>query len=71
MLLKKFRTVLYICIVLTCLAGFVFPNSHPHFWWQKIPVFDAVFAFPGSIVLILFAKWIGLRWLIRSEDYYD
>lgn len=69
--MNKVRTTLYIFIILTCLAGFVFPNSHPHFWWQKIPVFDAVFAFLGSIVLILLAKKIGLRWLIRSEDYYD
>jgi len=37
------------------LLGLLFPNPHPHFWWQKIPVFDIFFGFFGSILLIVFA----------------
>jgi hypothetical protein len=70
-LVKKLRLSLYIGIVLVCLFGFIFPNRHPHFWWQKIPVFDAVFGFAGCIVIILFAKTLGHFWLTRNEDYYD
>ena len=69
--MKKLRLALYIGIAAVSLLGFIFPYQHPHFWWQKIPVFDAVFGFVGCIVIILFAKGLGHRWLTRDEDYYD
>lgn len=69
--MKNLRTALYLGIAVTCIAGFAFPNAHPHFWWQKIPVFDAVFGFIGCVLIIFFAKWIGHQWLTRDEDYYD
>lgn len=68
---KKIRIYLSICIAISCLLGFVFPISHPHFWWQKIPVFDVLFGFFGCIVIVLFSKWIGHIWLMKGEKYYD
>ena len=68
---KRLRTVLFACIFLTCLLGFIFPNRHPHFWWQRIPVYDALFGFLGCVLIIHGAKWLGHRWLMRDEDYYD
>jgi hypothetical protein len=68
---KRFRPLLFAGIGLTCVLGFVFPNRHPHFWWQKIPIYDALFGLAGSIVIIYFAKWLGHRFLMRDEDYYD
>ena len=53
-MVKKLKTILYISIAATCILGFLFPNEHPHFWWQKIPVFDAVFGFVGCVVIILY-----------------
>jgi len=68
---KRQRLTLYIGIAAVCLLGFIFPNAQPHFWWQKIPVFDAVFGFVGCIVIILFAKTLGHYWLTKNKDYYD
>ncbi len=70
-MVKKLKIILYISIAATCILGFLFPNEHPHFWWQKIPVFDAVFGFIGCIVIVLVSKWIGHGWLMKKEDYYD
>ena len=54
-----------------CLLGVVFPYEHPHFWWQKIPLFDAFFGFVGCIAIIFVSKWLGHRFLMRDENYYD
>jgi hypothetical protein len=70
-MIKKLRFVLIGSILLTCLLGFIFRNPTPHFWWQTIPIFDAVFGFIGCIVIILVSKWIGHKWLMKQEDYYD
>ncbi|RLB71805.1 MAG: hypothetical protein DRH03_05440 [Deltaproteobacteria bacterium] len=51
--------------------GFIFPNPHPHFWWQKIPAFDIFFGFLVSILLIVFAKWLAHNWLLKDKDYYN
>ena len=68
---KRLRTVMIVGIMLTCILGFLFPNKHPHFWWQKIPVYDALFGFAGCIMIIFFSKWIGHRWIMKDKDYYD
>lgn len=68
---KKFRLILVACIIITSILGFIFPNPHPHFWWQRIPIFNAVFGFLGCFIIILASKWLGRKWLIRDEDYYD
>lgn len=70
-MMKKIRICLLVAIVVSCLLGFAFPNPHPHFWWQKIPIFDTIFGFLGCVVIILFSKWIGHAWLMKSERYYD
>ena len=68
---KQLLRFLYASITITIILGFVFPNKHAHFWWQKIPFYDAVFGFIGCIIIIIFAKWLGNKWLLRDEDYYD
>ncbi len=42
-----------------------------HFWWQKIPGFDAMFGFFGCFLLMLFAKKVIYPLFSREEDYYD
>lgn len=66
-----FKYIFFGGIALTCLLGFVFPNAHAHFWWQKIPIFDAVFGFIGCIAIIVISKALGHGWLQKKEDYYD
>ncbi|MCP4753876.1 MAG: hypothetical protein GY866_23575 [Proteobacteria bacterium] len=70
-MIKKLRLILIVSIILIGALGFVFPNPSPHFWWQTIPVFDVAFGFFGCILIVLASKWIGHKWLMKSEDYYD
>ena len=68
---RTLRRILYAVIAITCVLGFAFPNKHPHFLWQKIPIYDAIFGFVGAIIIIFFSKWLGHKWLMKGEDYYD
>ncbi|MBU3917566.1 hypothetical protein KKA14_18695 [bacterium] len=70
-MIKKFRLILVLCIIITCILGFFFPNPRPHFWWQHIPVFDVIYGFFGCVFIILVSKWIGHKWLMKGENYYD
>jgi len=66
------KVLLLASIVIVCLLGFlVYPGDESHYFWEKIPVFEAVFGFIGCIVLIVFAKIIGHFLLERRENYYD
>ncbi|MGE5254828.1 MAG: hypothetical protein ACM3N7_12745 [Planctomycetaceae bacterium] len=69
--MRVFKFVYLGGVILTCILGFVFPNPHPHFWWQYLPVFDAAFGFLGCLLIILLAKTLGHFWLQKKEDYYD
>ena len=51
--------------------GFIAVPHHPHFVWERIPGFDAVFGFVGCLIIIIASKWIGHTWLQKNEDYYD
>jgi hypothetical protein len=61
---------LIVSIGLSMLLGLFFRTEHPHFWWEKIPVFDAVFGFLGCILIVLGSKALGHHWLQKDEDYY-
>ena len=63
--------LLLLAIIAVFALGFLFPNHHPHFWWQKLPVFDVFFGFFGAILIIVFAKWLGHNWLLKDQDYYE
>jgi hypothetical protein len=67
------RIVKYILITsigLSMLAGIFFRPEHPHFWWEKIPAFDAIFGFLGCIVIVLGSKALGHHGIQKDEDYY-
>jgi len=66
--------MLYVCLLLSILAGFfVHLYLHPevHFFWERLPVFSAVYGFIGCIVIILGSKAIGHLWLQKGEGYYE
>jgi hypothetical protein len=69
-MIKKARYVFLIGIGLSILLGLFFLPEHPHFWWEKIPGFDAIFGFFGCIVIVLGSKALGHRWIQKGEDYY-
>ena len=45
--------------------------AHPEFWWHSMPAFDLLYGFIGCAALILFSKWLGHRFLMRDERYYE
>ena len=66
--------MLYVCIFAGVLAGFLallFLHHHPHFWWEEIPVFSAVYGFVGCVIIIVVSKALGHHWLQKEEDYYE
>jgi len=66
--------LLYISIFVVIMAGILamlFLHLHPHFWWEEIPVFSAVYGFVGCVVIIVASKALGHRWLQKEEDYYE
>ena len=51
--------------------SFLTPVGEVHFFWEELPVFNVLFGFFGSIVLIFFSKWLGKYLVQRDEHYYD
>ena len=73
--MSKTKKILF-AVILIIVAGL--DLYHPagsahkvHFWWQKIPAFDAIFGFLGCFFLMLFAKKVIYPLFSREEDYYD
>ena len=70
--MRLVKVLLVIGILIVCLLGFlVHPGHESHYFWKKIPVFEALFGFIGCIVLIVFSKILGHFLLERRENYYD
>lgn len=45
--------------------------AHPEFWWHAVPAFDLVFGFVGCGAIVYFSKWLGHKFVMRAEDYYE
>lgn len=67
---KSLKYILLISIGLCILIGLFFRPENPHFWWERIPAFDAIFGFFGCILLVVGTKALGHHWLHKDEDYY-
>jgi len=46
-------------------------HPHIHFWGDKIPGFYALYGLIACILILKVSKWLGEKWLLRPEDYYD
>ena len=53
----------------TVLAGFAV-DMHPHFAFESVPAFYALFGFGACVVLVFGSKLLGVL-LKRRDDYYD
>lgn len=70
--MRVLKGLLLVSIGIVCLLGFlVHPEDEAHYFWQKIPFFEAVFGFIGCVVLIIFSKALAHYFLERQEDHYD
>jgi len=66
--------MLYVSLAIGVLAGFLvhyFHLVHPHFVWEELPVFSAIYGFVGCVVIIVASKALGHHWLQKDEDYYE
>ena len=68
---KYIKWIFIILLIITCLLGFLFPNDHAHFFWQKLQIFDALFGFLGVFIISLIAKTLAKILLHKEENYYD
>ena len=58
-----------IVLALTVLAGFAV-DMHPHFAFEALPAFFALFGFGACVVLVFGSKLLGVL-LKRRDTYYD
>ena len=68
---RTLKLVFFVSSGLSILSGFLFRVEHPHFWWERIPVFDVFFGLAGCTLLLVGSKFLGHHWLERDEDYYN
>lgn len=59
-------------IILACLivADFFIPK-HPYFSWETYPSFSGTFGFVSCVGLVLAAKHLLRKFVMRKEDYYE
>jgi hypothetical protein len=69
--MNQSRVVAGAAIVLVILSALFGRTHHPHFFWDYIPGFFALFGYAGGWLLVAGAKTLGKRWVERGEDYYD
>ena len=67
----RLKRIAYAVLALTVVVDFFLPRHDPHFFWDTIPGFSAVFGFIACILIIVVSKAFGRFWVARSEDYYD
>ena len=60
-----------ISLALTVIVDFFVTRKDIHFPWENIPGFYALFGLVACILIVVLAKTLGHRWLMRKEDYYD
>lgn len=69
---KKIFYVALIIIALTEIAVvYVFHLGHGHFWFENLPAFGTIYGFISCILIIVVSKFLGKKWLMKKEDYYD
>lgn len=68
------KILFYAGLAVVILLEFVFMGVHVEFSLEHIaefPVFHAIFGFISCLLLVFTAKFLGHRWLMKEEDYYD
>lgn len=68
---KTLKRVAWAILALVVVIDFFLPRHHPHFFWDMVPGFSAVFGFVACVLIIVVSKAFGRYWVARSEDYYD
>ncbi len=69
------KKIFYISLILIAIIEitvvYVFHLGHGHFWFENLPAFGTIFGFISCILIIVVSKFLGKKWLMKKEDYYD
>ncbi len=68
--IKKMRLIFYATLLILVAIDF-FIHKHPHFSWEGIIGFYAVYGLISCALIIAVSKILGKLWLQKGEDYYD
>ncbi len=63
-------TIGLVLMMVLALGAVAQPQQVAHFW-EKLPIFEAVFGFLGCLLIIFVSKALGHFFLQKKEDYYD
>ncbi len=66
---KTLWRILIFMLAVTVIADFLV-ERHAEFAWI-FPGFAALYGFFSCIFIIVFSKWIGHKWLMKDEDYWE
>ncbi|MDI9645165.1 MAG: hypothetical protein QFX40_00550 [Archaeoglobales archaeon] len=70
MMLKTYYLSLIIVIAIEVLVKMI-EHHAPHFLWETIPGFHALFGFVGCIFLVYASKSLGHKILMKDPEYYE
>jgi len=60
-----------LALVLVLVLGFIAQPQQVEHFWEKLPIFEAVFGFLGCLLIIFVSKALGHLFIQKKEDYYD
>ena len=70
--MKRAWTVTAILVAVSVVVDIAtLPFAHPEFWWHTVPGFDLLFGFLGCGAIVYGSKWLGHKFVMRDEDYYE
>jgi len=69
--IRLLKILSYICLAIIVAVDFFIPREHAHYPWDHIPGFYALFGLIACILIVVLAKTLGKKWLMKKEDYYD
>lgn len=69
--IKLLKIVSYVFLGIVVAVDFFIPRDHGHYPWDQIPGFYALFGLIACVLIVVMAKWLGKKWLMKKEDYYD
>ncbi len=69
--IRLLKILFYICLSITVTVDFFITRKYIHFPWENIPGFYALFGLVACILIVVMAKTLGHKWLMKKEDYYD
>jgi hypothetical protein len=65
------RTLYIVGLALVLAIGFIAHPSEVEHFWEKLPIFEAIFGFVGCLFIVFVSKVLGRLYIQKKEDYYD